>query len=153
MLYTIHGHESCFAHIRAPPQAILLTDEDLEPQSARGDGSAKPAWMGQSMPNHTGLRLDSGPPVPPSTGLSMGQSPASERPIKAAVGESDNELPRSPNAVGTQPPPLSLHAETVRGIKSEISTRQCLLQKFLRAYAHDNAISICFIWVQTRSVG
>lgn len=100
MLYTIHSHKACFTCACASLQAILLTDEDLEPQSARGDGSAKPAWMGQSMPNHAGLRLDSGPPVPPSTGLSMGQSPASERAPKAAVGDSDNDLPRSPNAVG-----------------------------------------------------
>lgn len=86
-MWNVFG-EVAFSH----EQAILLTEEDLEPASARGDISGKPNWMGQPPLNSTGFRSQSGPPVPPP---GVEQSPMAARNPDAAVGDSVNELPKS----------------------------------------------------------
>ncbi|CAL5222534.1 g4909 [Coccomyxa viridis] len=73
-------------------QAIQLTEEDLEPTSARADVSGKPGWMGTA-PNNAGMRLQAGPPVP----AGVGHSPSAARGPEPSVGDSVNELPSSTN--------------------------------------------------------
>lgn len=79
-------------------QAIQLTEEDLEPSSARADVSGKPGWMGPA-PNSTGMRSQAGPPVP----AGAEQSPAAARP-EHSVGDSVNELPPAANSPGASLP-------------------------------------------------
>ena len=90
-------HSAACSRLRSclSEQAIQLTEEDLEPTSARADVSGKAGWMGPA-PNTAGMRSPSGPPIP----AGVGQSPSVVHGPETTVGDSVNELPPSTNGPG-----------------------------------------------------